>query len=197
MREQVERLEKDALNPREALLTSLRLYNGGGGPKVGGVRARVAPTILPRLYKAGRSAKVEIREWLRTKELEKAGIAQEVVVLAAILDRMMFTGDFDSLINSEASELACLRLYSIFKAYEKVTCLSDWQRPKNQAGQKWKSKVNWTLAEQYYLGDDDMAEVSNDAADLEVQEKLRTKALFQQNLNKLAGGGGGDPGSEE
>ena len=146
--------------------------------------------MLPRLYRAGRSARQELREWLRSKELEKAGIAQEVMVLAAILDRMLFTGDYESLINSEASELACLRLYSIFKAYEKVQCQADWQRPKSQAGQKWKSKVNWALAEQYFVGDDDQFEVANEAADNEVQEKLKTKALFQQNLSKIVSGGG-------
>ena len=190
VREQISRLEKDAMNPREALLSSLRLYNGQEGGRVGGVKTRVAPTILPRLYRSGRSAKQEIREWLRSKELERAGIAQEIIVLASILDRMLFTGDHDALINSEASELACLRLYSIFKAYEKVYCLADWQRPKNQSGQKWKSKVNWTLAEQYYVGEEDGTEVANEAADLEVQEKMKTKALFQQNLSKLSSGAG-------
>ena len=50
--------------------------DGAEGTKVGGIKARVAPTMLPRLYRAGRSARQELREWLRSKELEKAGIAQ-------------------------------------------------------------------------------------------------------------------------
>ncbi len=71
------------------------------------------------------------------------------MVLASILDRMIFSGEHDQLMHSPASELMCLRLYAIFKAYDQVECLSDWQRPKSQAGQKWKSKVNWALAEEY------------------------------------------------
>ena len=39
-------------------------------------------------------------------------------------------------------------MYSIFKAYEKVFSAADWKRPKGQAGQKWKSKVDWMLADQ-------------------------------------------------
>eukprot|EP00972_Heterocapsa_arctica_P110119 16215066-Heterocapsa_arctica.AAC.1 len=68
--------------------------------KVGGIKSRVAPVVLARLYKAGRTAKQEIREWLRSKELEKAPIANEVMVLGMILDRMIMNGQHDMLINS-------------------------------------------------------------------------------------------------
>eukprot|EP00959_Pyramimonas_sp_CCMP1952_P439359 9197542-Pyramimonas_sp.AAC.1 len=62
---------------------------------------------------------------------------------------MMMCGEFDSLINSQAAELTCLRIYSIFKAYENVEVESDWRRPKSANGSKWKSKVNWGYAEEY------------------------------------------------
>ena len=53
--------------------------------------------------------------------------------------------------------------------------------------------MNWALAEQYFVGDDDQFEVANEAADNEVQEKLKTNAIFLQNLsNIVSGGGGGD-----
>ena len=50
--------------------------------------------------------------------------------------------------------------------------------------------MNWTLAEQYYVGEEDGFEVANEAADLEVQEKMKTKALFEQNLSKLSSSAG-------
>eukprot|EP00959_Pyramimonas_sp_CCMP1952_P219933 4598142-Pyramimonas_sp.AAC.1 len=62
---------------------------------------------------------------------------------------MVAAGEFDSLINSQAAELTCLRLYSIFKAYELVEQESDWRRPKSANGGKRKSKVNWAYAEEF------------------------------------------------
>eukprot|EP00972_Heterocapsa_arctica_P030501 4490699-Heterocapsa_arctica.AAC.1 len=59
-------------------------------------------------------------------------------------------GQHDMLINSPASEVTCLRIYAVWKAYDAVRGLADWQRPKNQNGSKWKSKVDWMLAEQYF-----------------------------------------------
>eukprot|EP00972_Heterocapsa_arctica_P044072 6507430-Heterocapsa_arctica.AAC.1 len=59
-------------------------------------------------------------------------------------------GQHDMLINSPASEMTCLRISSVWKAYDAVRNLADWQRPKNQNGAKWKSKVDLMLAEQYF-----------------------------------------------
>ena len=36
------------------------------------------------------------------------------------------------------------------KAYELVIRKDDWLRPINRQGNKWKTKVNWMLAEQYF-----------------------------------------------
>eukprot|EP00959_Pyramimonas_sp_CCMP1952_P224095 4685527-Pyramimonas_sp.AAC.1 len=68
-------------------------------------------------------------------------------MLAAVLDRMMMRGEFDAPINSQAAELTCLRVYSMFKAYENVEVESDRRRPKSANGSKWRSKVNWGCAE--------------------------------------------------
>ena len=108
------------------------------GQRVAGIRARVAPTVLSMLYKSGRSAKQEVADWLKTKELQRASISHKVLMLASILDRMMAAGDHSALINSQPAELACLRLYAIWKAYDQVKCLHDWQRPKGQSQGKWK-----------------------------------------------------------
>eukprot|EP00959_Pyramimonas_sp_CCMP1952_P155612 3255109-Pyramimonas_sp.AAC.1 len=52
------------------------------------------------------------------------------------LDRMMVSGGFKGLINSQASELSCPMMYAIMKAYEGVTCEHDWKRPRNASGAK-------------------------------------------------------------
>ena len=126
-------------------------------------------------------AKVEVAEWIRSKDLGTAPVASEMAVLAQILDRMMLSGNHAMLVNSAASEVTCLRMYSIWKAYENVHCLSDWQRPKNQQGGKWRSKVNWELAKEYFQVEDPDAP-QDLAADDEVSEKLKRKALMNKHL---------------
>ena len=154
---------------------------------MGGVRTRVAPAVLAKLYKGGRSARVESQEWLRSKELQSAGVAQDINMLAMVLDRMMSSGQYDELINSQAAELTCLRLYSIWKAYERVQCKGDWQRPKSQHGGKWKTKVDWTLAEEYLRLDGD-PNSENKKADDEVMEKLKRRAILNKHLGEVRAG---------
>ena len=103
-----------------------------------------------------------------------------------VLDRMLENGE--DLVNNQSAELVCRRLYAIFKAYEKVTKLEDWQRPKNQSGNKWPSKVDWVLGDMYFTVDSDMFEVP--AADDEVQEKLKRRALFNKHLSGAVVEGG-------
>ena len=180
----IAQLEMESKNPKEALLKTLRSYEHVPHMKVGGIKSRVAPTVLSKVYKGGRCAKLEVQEWLRTKELTRAPIANEMLVLAMTLDRMMISGDFKGLINSQASELSCLRMYAIMKAYEGVSCESDWKRPRNANGAKWKSKVDWSLGEEYLrLSTQDTIE--DPSADDEVTDKLRKKAQIQKHLTSV------------
>eukprot|EP00959_Pyramimonas_sp_CCMP1952_P167698 3504918-Pyramimonas_sp.AAC.1 len=98
----------------------------------------------------------------------------------------MAAGEF---VNSQATEITCLRLYSIFKAYELVEQESDWRRPKSANGGKWKSKVNWAYAEEFLdLGNQDTPGVG--AADDEVAERLKRKAAITKHLGGLGEGSG-------
>ena len=155
---------------------------------MGNIKKRVAPSVLTWLYRGGRTAKVELNEWIRGKELQQSQIASEVVMLGAVLDRMLISGQHDELINSSAAELTCLRLYSIFRAYENVNCLADWRRPKAAHGGKWRSKVNWNYAEEYLKihGDQDVG--VHAAADEEVSNRLKQKASIQKYLSGAATG---------
>ena len=176
-------LEAQSCNPREELLNALKQFWNVENMMVGGVKTRVAPVVLSRLYKAGRTAQQEIKEWLRSKEFERAPIASEISVLGMILDRMMMTGQRDMMINSQASEATCLRMYAIWTAYDNAKGVTDWQRPKNQNGAKWKSKVDWMLAAAVLPGRRRRGEEIVDAvAGDEVTEKLKRKSLFNKHL---------------
>ena len=182
LQERIQLLKDESRNPRDGLLATLEKFKHVRMTPVGGVKTRVAPTVLHKLYRSGRTAKIELGEWLRSKELQRASISSEVTMLAMVLDRMMAEGAYEQLINSPAAELTCLRLYAIWKAYENVKCVSDWQRPKGQqSGSKWRSKVDWALADEYLKVDGD-AELTNMRADDEVTEKLKRRATIAKHL---------------
>ena len=182
VRETISFLERRALNPREALLAALKNYKEVDAPAFGDLKARVAPHVLARLYRSGRTAKLEMSEWRRSKQLERCQAAGETIMLAMVLDRMLEHGE--DLVNNQSAELICRRLYSLLKAYERVNKLEDWQRPKNQSGQKWKSKVDWMLGDMYFKIYEEENEIPE--ADDEVQEKLKKKALFNKHLSGAA-----------
>ena len=140
--------------------------------------------MLSKLYKGGRIARYEVADWIKSKELGSSPVAAEMAVLAQILDRMMLSGQNGALVNSAASEVTCLRMYSIWKAYENVHVLNDWQRPRNQQGGKWRSKVNWNLAQEYFQVEDPDAP-QDLAADDDVSEKLKRKALMNKHMAGL------------
>ena len=180
VRGKIEEIEARARNPRDMALQALKHYKDIS-LRVGNITTRTAPDMLSRLYKSGRTAKAELREWLRSKELEACPAASEVLVLGMILDRMLENAEVENLVNSRSAELVTLRIYSITKAYQNVERMGDWKRPSGQAGQKWKSKVNWLLAEQYFKVDE--PDTLIEEADDEVTEKLKRKALFQKHLD--------------
>ena len=59
----IERLEKEAANPREAALQHLRRFQQVDNFVVGGdAKVRIAPTLIAKLYKSGRTAVKEMEE---------------------------------------------------------------------------------------------------------------------------------------
>ena len=60
--------------------------------------------------------------------------------------------------------------------------MNDWQRPKGQqSGSKWRSKVDWALADEHLKAGADR-EVSNLKADDDVTEKLKRRATIVKHL---------------
>eukprot|EP00959_Pyramimonas_sp_CCMP1952_P072792 1521110-Pyramimonas_sp.AAC.1 len=82
LKDQIVQLKLESANPRDSLLNVLQQYRPSIGSQVGGVRTRVAPTVLAKLHRGGRTARIETQEWLRSKELQTASVAIEVNMLA-------------------------------------------------------------------------------------------------------------------
>ena len=193
----IERLEKEATNPREAALQHLRRFQQVENFVVGGdAKVRIAPTLIAKLYKSGRTAVKEMEETLRTKGLEKCHTAAELPTLALVLDRLLLLSSEADVINMPAVEAVCRRMYGLIRAFEDVQRESDWQRPKNAQG-KWKSKVKWQLLEEYDVKALESNEYSIPAADEEVSQRLRQKALFAKHLSPFNGGDGAAEGPKE
>ena len=116
------------------------------------------------------------------KELETCHAAQEYLLLCMILDKLLKNNE--DMINSEGAEIICRRLHGLQLAFAEVRRLSDWKQPKGQAGQKWRSKVQWDLCAQYDVRSLDEQELQIPAADEEVRLRLEKKALFNKHLTK-------------
>ena len=146
------------------------------------------------MYRHNTTATFQVKEYVKTKEMGTSHVAGELRLLAAIPDRMVAT-KFE-MINSEAVEVICRRIYGLFRAWENVDKLSDWKQPRGESGKKWRSKVRWDLADEYDAlaleGDDLMI----DEADEEVRKRLERKALFSKYLDK-AGMGSGASGARD
>ena len=82
-------IEKISHNPRESLVEHLKRYKDKPDWRLADSKARLDPRVLAHLYKFGRSAKIEVQEYIQKKELETCHAAQELILLAVILDRIV------------------------------------------------------------------------------------------------------------
>ena len=177
----IQELEQEARDPRAAMFSQMKQYETADW-SIGPSQARIAPMVLARMYKFGTSAKFQVQQYVRAKELEACHAASEMALMAAILDRML-NSDQD-MVNSQAVEVICRRLYGLFRAFENAKKQSDWKQPRGEGGKRWKSKVRWELADEYdavALESDDWAITD---ADEEVRKRLERKALFNKYLDK-------------
>ena len=77
--ETIAKLAMESQSPRDALPRALKCYEHQAKMRVGGIASRATSAVLGKVYRGGRSAKVEVQEWLRGKGLAKAPIANEVL----------------------------------------------------------------------------------------------------------------------
>eukprot|EP00959_Pyramimonas_sp_CCMP1952_P467922 9492395-Pyramimonas_sp.AAC.1 len=119
----IQELEQEARDPRAAMLSQLKQYEAADW-SIGPSQSRIAPMVLASMYKFGTSAKSQVQQYVRSKELESCHAASEMALMAAIMDRML-NADQD-MVNSQAVEVICRRLYGLFRAFENVKKQSDW-----------------------------------------------------------------------
>ena len=77
-------------------------------------------------------------------------------------------------------------VFHFYKAFEDVKVQNDWQRPKN-APNKWKSKVKWQLLNEYDIRSLEAGEYDVPAADEEVAQRMKVKALYNKHYGNLEG----------
>ena len=149
----------------------------------GGIKTRVAPSMVARLYRSGATAVSNIREMFRLKQLEGNHMAEEALLISMMLDRSMIEAP-PEWINYKTTELALRRLHGIERAFENVKQRSDW-KPPNGAKSGWKSRVNYTLLEELDSSKSDQDGLLIDGVEKELRERLAHRALLAKSLDKL------------
>ena len=183
---QIRRLEEEARSPKDAALAHLRRFSAQENFKIGGdARVRVAPDMIAKLYKNSRTAATELEEFIRVRGLEKCHAALEMPTLGLILDRLVVASPGVEIVNLQAVEVICRKLYGLLKAFEDVKCEADWKQPKGAGSGKWKSKVKWQLLQEYDVKALESSDWAISGADQEVADRLQRRALFQKHLSKV------------
>ena len=137
--------------------------------------------MLAKLYRGGRSAVIEMQEFLQCNGLSKCHAAQELATLALIVDRMMATGSQD-VINMPALEVLARRMYGLLNVFQDVKSEHDWKMPKGVNAKQWKTKVRWELLDEYDVASLDKQRWAIDDVDEEVQTRLKAKAQIRKHL---------------
>ena len=145
-----QQLEGEAVNPKDAALAHLCRYQDIEGFKIGGdASVRVAPSMVAKLYKYGRTASRELEEFVRSRGLEKCHAAVELPTLGLILDRLVVDSASAEVISKPAVGVVCRKVYGLIRAFGDVKSENGWKMPKGANAGKWKSKVKWILLQEY------------------------------------------------
>ena len=178
-----QQLEGEAVNPKDTALAHLCRYQDIGGFKIGGdASVRVAPSMVAKLHKYGRTASRELDEFVRSRGLEKCHAAMELLTLGLILDRLVVDSASAEVINMPAVEVVRRKVYGLIRAVEDVMSETDWKMPKGVNAGKWKSKVKWTLLQEYDVKFLDSSDWGIPEADREVADRLQKRSLQQAPL---------------
>ena len=180
----IESLEESFRDMRECAMKKLRAYRSNVKWTLpGGVKARVAPHMVARVYRSGRTFEDYVRDMMRRKELRGNHLAEEMLSMALLVDRAVMESN-DDWINHKSTEIALRRLYGLERAFGPVRSVADWKPSKN-AGGKWRSKVQFHLMDEIDVGTMDPDNIGIEAVDKEVRERLKDKALLAKSLGNL------------
>ena len=152
---------------------------------VGGIKTRVTPQMIARIYRSGGTAVQMAREFIRSKELDGNHLADELMMVAMLIDRGMIEAPAEW-INYKTTEIAFRRIHAIERAFDMVRSSQDWRPPKQPKG--WKSKVNYIVLSELDPMKSAQEDVLIEGVEKELRDRLAQKALLQKTLDKL-----GDP----
>ena len=185
--ELIDNLEESFKDLRVVALEKLRAYREEVRWSLpAGAKARSAPFIIARVYRNGRSFEDYVRELARRKELSGNHLADEMVMLAMMVDRAIAEAPPEWM-NYKTTEVALRRLYALERAFEPVRGLHDWKPPKNPS-KHWRSKVLLNVMDEIDVGSMDPDGHGIESVDREVRERLKDRALIAKSLAHLGGG---------
>ena len=156
-----------------------------------GYRRRCAPQFLGEVYAQGKTAKAWAKEWIKARGLDDYGDARELIAVMGAVDSMIIVDRQPEAINSVTLERLAKKGYGIQQGCRKVTCVSDWKKPKD-AGKTWKSKVDFTIwlrTDPSRLQDDELSFVNRELED-EIRTEMDRDAALLKARAKLEERGG-------
>ena len=164
----------------------LRRYAEKESFRIGGdTKVRIAPDMIAKLYRNGRTATRELEDFVHTRGLDRCHAAAEMPTLGLVLDRLVTFESSADIVNLSAVEVICRKLYGLLRAFEDVKCEADWKQPKGSGSGKWKTKVKWALLQEYDVQALESPDWAIPSADAEVSERLQRRALFNKHLSKV------------
>ena len=149
-------------------------------------RERISPEFLAEVYSAGVTGEQYARNFLRDRELLECQQAREIIAVMSALDTMLLVDKEEGFLNRVSTEKLSRKALGLIRAYEKVSKLEDWQRPKGKDGDKWRSKVDWDAAKRI----DPFAKLTENtiripAMDEEIRKGMDQEALYIRTAMRL------------
>ena len=174
-------LKESLRDPREKLMSHAELLAADVQWKLpGNLKERVAPALIVQVVSRYGSFSNFAESWVNEKELHRNHTANEMFMLAMVLDKLITTTP--EILKSESCEILARRVYALRRAFHDVKGLDDWKQPKGTKASQWKSKVRWDLAQEI----DWRSLVENEevlpGVERDLQMTLQNKALVQKYL---------------
>jgi hypothetical protein len=182
------RLMRRARNPLQAALKVIERFRempDWAMPRK--YQKRLAKDYTADVYRNNTSARVRMTGFFRDHGgLDRCHSARPLLGVADVMDALVVEDGVDllpELINSEGYERLCRWGYGLEKVFELVTKEEEWKDPK-------KARTRWDLLSYYHVSDSQSDAVEAGEVDEEVQDSLKSEALFAKHLEKAGVGQG-------
>jgi hypothetical protein len=196
----IHRLKKESETPQEVFVKHLEQYRPEDPEDWArhfppGYRERLAAVWLGEVFRSGLTPKQWAKNWVKDKGLGECDEARDLIPTMAALEAILLSDRQPDCINSVALEKLARRGYGICRAFQRVSTVADWRKPKDAKG--WKTRVDyetWKRLDPSRLSDDDHLFV-NRRVENEVREEMDRDAAMMKARAKLADASRG-PGGE-